>query len=262
MIPIGVFLCLVVLLKTDKTIDMKKLFLALLISTPFLMTSCNKNHFCISSDDNYVTEERTIENFDKIKLSTLANVQFIQSPTISLTIEASEKLIPYIRTNVIGGTLEISTKNNTCIRSKGALTIYVSGPNLKDLSISGSGNIMVNQLLSTNKLNIKISGSGNVDIDSLTAQELSANISGSGNIYAQGFDTLQNNEVKISGSGDIDFGQLISHDAKINISGSGNCKVNVIDYLNVKISGSGDVYYSGNPAIDVDISGSGSLKHD
>ncbi|MFD1551838.1 hypothetical protein DNU06_01930 [Putridiphycobacter roseus] len=241
---------------------MKKLMLTFLIGAPLLLTSCHKNNFCIKGDENISSEVRTIEGFSKIKLSTLANVQFVQDSIVSLTIEASEKLIPYIRTNVVGDVLEITTKNNTCIRGKNSLTVYVTGPNLSDINLSGSGNVMVSDLLNSNKMNIKISGSGNVDMENLVANDLTTNISGSGNIYISSTDTLVKNAVKISGSGDVNLSQAITHQSNINISGSGKCKVNVIDELDVKISGSGDVYYTGNPEVDVDITGSGSLKHD
>ncbi len=240
---------------------MKKLILSLAIITPLLFTSCKKSAFCVKADDNIITENRDINTFDKIELKGSSNIHYKQSDVTSLYITTSKKIMPYLVTKVNGDVLEINTKNNTCLKGDYTVDIYVEGPNLSALKISGSGDIIALNKVNTQSLDLKISGSGDIRFDSLKTTFLNSKISGSGDIELVGLDTVLTQDVKISGSGNFNAANQLVKTSNISISGSGNCKVNAFDKLNVKISGSGDVTYYGLPLINVDITGSGSLNH-
>lgn len=242
---------------------MKTIKSILIISLTILsFSSCKKGGvFCHKGNGEIKTESRELTGFSSIDLNTSANIYYTQADEYSVIIECSENILEIIETRVSGTELDIDIKSNACLINNNPIDIYISTPDIRKFSISGSGDIIAEGLITTNDLDISINGSGDITIDSLKTEDISATISGSGNMNISGVDTASYQDVKISGSGNIKaLGFPVKH-SKIKISGSGDCKVNAIETLDVKITGSGNVIYKGNPIIDTDISGSGSLNH-
>lgn len=224
-------------------------------------SSCEKNGLiCYNGNGNVITEHRTTGHFDGIDLRICADVQVEQSSTFSVSVTTSENLMSVIRTEVQGTTLCIDTKNNKCINGNDDITIYVTMPELVMLDISGSGDIVSKNNFNAPNLDINISGSGNIIMDSLQTTNYDMNISGSGNIKLAGTQIASSQKIKISGSGDINTLNLPTNDCEIKISGSGKAQVWAINKLVTDISGSGDIIYKGNPIVTSSTSGSGDVR--
>ena len=240
---------------------MKTTKFGILILAIGLLGSCKKGgFFCYREDGNIITQERTVSTFSEVNLSNIGSVYIEQSTQQSVVVETSSNLQDIILTEVKGSTLEIKTKKGKCIKGSPTINIYVKTPDLDGLTISGSGNIYANRLISVNDMDLHISGSGNITLDSLSVSELTASISGSGSIQVDGVDTMDYEFLSITGSGNISTINYPALIAKTHISGSGSCKVYAINELNVNISGSGDVLYRGTPVITNTSSGSGTVK--
>lgn len=207
------------------------------------------------------SETRSVEPFQSISLSIDANVIIQHSDSHSLKIEGAQKLINNIETYVEGSTLKIKNKEgrHRYFSSKGKVTIYLTSPSYRNLTISGSGNINSQGQIKTDQAQYTISGSGNIVIDQLSANDIECVISGSGNIKLEG-EPLQNLKAKISGSGDLNCKNLKTRQVTIRISGSGDCRVYATQELKATVAGSGNIYYNGNPSIDSQTAGSGRLK--
>lgn len=208
------------------------------------------------------TETREVDSFESISLSIHAKVYVNQESTTSLTIKGKADDLNEIITEVEGSTLIIKRKkgNWNWKNSFGKIEVYISSPKIKDLKISGSGDIIAKTPIKTNSAMYAISGSGNLYIDDLNASTVECHISGSGNINLKGED-VKEFEAHISGSGNVDAGYLKSESASIRISGSGDCKVYATKMLNARVAGSGDIYYRGKPdMVDSKSAGSGSIK--
>ncbi len=202
-------------------------------------------------------ERGEVEDFEGIALSVDAKVYVKQGPQRLLEIEAPESVLEQIETYVRGEKLVIKSKNWN-LRTRETIKIWIVNPEIKSLTVSGSGDIYVDGELETEELSMAVSGSGGIMIKVLAAEEIEADIAGSGKINLAG--NADEMEISISGSGTIDAGGLKVSEAEVAISGSGSGKVFVIDELGVAVSGSGNVYYKGNPRIDASISGSGKVK--
>lgn len=226
-----------------------------------LLSSCKKNGLiCYHGNNNIVTEQRTTDHFDGVELRISGNVHVEQSASYSVSVTASENLQEIIRTEVHGTTLCIDTKNNTCINGKKEIEIYVTTPELKKLAISGSGDITSKNNFVAPDLELNISGSGNIYLDSLQTTDYSIHISGSGNVKLAGSSTAQSQFIKISGSGSVDAFNLPTNECDINISGSGKAQIWAVTKLTASISGSGDVIYKGTPLVTSSSSGSGTVR--
>ena len=206
-------------------------------------------------------ETRDVGSFSSISLSISADVYLTQGNDTKVVIEAEQKILDLIRTEVVGDNLKIKLKTGKWyIRSNKQIKIYVSTPDVEGLFLSGSGNIKAETQIKTESLDFAISGSGNIVIDDLVVSDIEGHISGSGDIDLSGSKTAETLEISISGSGDLFADNLKVNSVEIRISGSGTCKVFAVSELEVSVSGSGSVYYKGNPMVNAKVSGSGKVR--
>ena len=213
----------------------------------------------IEGSGNVVTEERPMSGFNRVSLTGSGELIITQGKEESLTVEADDSLMRYIKTEIKGGMLILGFTNeakNKSIRPTKPIKFNLNVKEVTGLNLSGSGSINTPSL-ETDRLEIVISGSGDVRIDSLTAQGLVARLSGSGQFNLAGQAGEQ--DIHISGSGHYRAGQLKSRTAMLGVIGSGNATVWVNDTLDVQISGSGNVQYYGSPSVSRKILGSGRL---
>ena len=209
---------------------------------------------CEDGEGPIVSEEINLTDFDGVELSISADVFITQGPVQTVVIEGQQNIIDEVDRSVRNGIWEIEFDD--CVDSSEDLKVFITMPNVTSLRISGSGNIVSENVLVIDDVSLVISGSGDMDI-AMEADDIDSRISGSGRVTLEGI--ADDVEFEISGSGDYKtFGLEVSR-ADIEIRGSGDAEVYVIDELDVKITGSGDVFYKGNPSLDVEITGSGEV---
>lgn len=223
-----------------------------------ILSSCYKKGgpWGIRGKGETITEVRDVKGFSKIDLPVDANVYFVEDSVYSVKVTAQENIVKIVQTKVKGSELEIDFLRNVWDHEE--IKIEIHAPKLTGLSLSGSGEVKVENTLHSPLLDIDVSGSGDVSIAGLEASKLFLKVSGSSDISIDS-GNINNEDIAISGSGNVDALGLKTVYSNVKISGSGDVKVNVSDYLDVHISGSGDVSYKGNPDIDTEISGSGKL---
>lgn len=263
-----------------KSKSIKKLFLifslALLSGGSLILSSCSDYYMDhVRGNGLMDTEYRTMDYYNGIELQGAFDVFLTYDSSSEIRIEAESNLIPYIETYVRNETLVLTTLKNSNIRNRLTMKIFVPITEIRNIRLSGSGDIMGDSRfysdifelilsgsgdvaldLDANEIDLKISGSGDIEMDN-TCDLLTSRISGSGDIYLSGY--ADKTEYYITGSGDVNALDMPCSTNKTYISGSGDVWVDVSDYLNVDIPGSGDVYYKGHPDIDVKITGSGDL---
>ncbi len=237
----------------------------------FTLNSCF-NHFTEFGNKVLEEEVREIPYFTSITSTGNFHVFFEYSDTTEVEVVAESNLIGYIETAVFNENLKISTPSFVNIRPNYTIEVYVKGPYLDNIKLTGSGKIETVPIDAL-QLDIAITGSGNVftdfygtdltmkitgsgDIDIYAENEYTnAVITGSGNIIAEGVTT--ESDYKITGSGDIKAYSYYSDITHIITTGSGNSYVYVNEELQTTISGSGNVYYKGSPYVSSIITGSG-----
>ena len=207
-------------------------------------------------------EERDVPAFSKISLRIDAKVYVEQGDKQSVEIVAKSATLNDLVTEVKNRTLQIRFPANYLFKKiePGKIEIFITVPQIDGLTVSGSGDILAEEL-ETRILDLISSGSGKIVIEKLKSERISASISGSGNIIIKDSDNAVDDlSVSISGSGNMDALQLEARDVKVKIAGSGNCRIASNGSINARIMGSGNVEYKGNPAIESSIAGSGTVK--
>jgi hypothetical protein len=209
---------------------------------------------------NITTQERSIEDFDGVSVSGPFNVQINSSLDQKIVIEADEKIIDDIITEIKNGMLIIKSKKRIFKKSSlySNINIQIPQKSLKKTIVSGSGKLYNTVTFDTSNLKAVVSGSGELNLV-LKSNSIDVINSGSGKIILKGSST--NTTIKSSGSGTNKLEYLTSENSDIKISGSGYVNINCTKNLNVNITGSGKVRYIKNPDINIStkISGSGSV---
>ena len=218
-------------------------------------SSCEK----IKGKGEIVSQTRTVTGFNGVSLSIDATVYFSTDTLYYLEIKAQQNILDILESDVgENNTLLLHYRKGVIVGRHDYIEIFVAGPDVNTLNISGSGDIFVTNPWTSNYLKTTVSGSGNISVPQLDAGELHATISGSGNIQATS-GTTNYETLRISGSGNIDFVGVEADTTFATISGSGNISVWVLKLLDATISGSGNIRYKGDPVVKSHISGSGSI---
>lgn len=202
-----------------------------------------------------VSEQREVRDFQAVELRGHGVVHVTQGDREALVVEADERTIADVETEVVRGVLRLGMKTRWGFSWKpGPVTFTVSARDIRSLRVSGSGDIRTPRIHS-DEFDLRISGSGEIEVDDLTALSVKAEISGSGDLIVMG--TTDRLRASISGSGRIRAERLEADRAEVNVTGSGDAFVHATSELDIRISGSGDVRYVGSPRLRMKTSGSG-----
>lgn len=200
-------------------------------------------------------ESRDVEPFTSIENAGSGQVRFTVGAVRAVTVETDANILPHIRTEVRGGTLVLSTEPGVSINPT-RLVFRVTAPELRAVTIAGSGDVRLESTFRAARFSVSIEGSGDVEGD-VEADEVSVEIRGSGDVALSGTATAARFEVY--GSGDVDAARLPVADALVVVRGSGTVTLEASRSLDVDIAGSGDVRLRGNARVTVRDTGSGDL---
>lgn len=190
----------------------------------------------IKGDGNLTKEEREIENFTKIDVSGIFDVEVYVGEDPTLELSADQNLIRYIKTKVKRGTLYIYSKENISPRED--LEVIITVPKLEQIECSGMNNIVATGI-DVDNFEIDLSGAGSVEIEG-RSQKLKVDISGAADLSAKNF---------------------IAEDVLIDVSGAANAEIYAEESVNADVSGAGNIELYGDAQnVKSDISGVGSLK--
>jgi hypothetical protein len=180
------------------------------------------------------TDTREMPAFESIVTDGGYDVHITCQAQQSVAVQSDENILPFVKTEVSGGTLRIYTKGN--LSPTQGIRIIVSVPRLQEFTINGSAEGDVQNILSdaftyasngssrmklsgsADELKIHIAGSAKVDADSLPAKEVKVHIEGSGTVHCRASNSI---DARIDGSGTIKYhGEPTSVKQSINGSGS------------------------------------------
>ncbi len=229
---------------------------------PFVLSSCAAmdaalNLQRIRGSGHVIQENRAVHGFNQVNFGGSGELDIRQGNEESLSIQADDNILPYIRSDVENGRLVIGFERGVSVSTSSPIRYTLMVKDLNALDLSGSGKTHTGPLRSQD-FNVRLSGSGEIRMDALDAATLAADISGSGNMEIPG--KVDRQQVRISGSGRYHAPDLASQSADVVVSGSGDCTLRVEQNLSARISGSGSVEYYGNPSVTKRVSGSGSVR--
>jgi Putative auto-transporter adhesin, head GIN domain len=105
---------------------------------------------------------------------------------------------------------------------------------------------------------LTLTGSGNIVVNNIEAESLKVTLPGSGTLAGSG--TVTRLDVTVSGSGTMQFPRLVANDARAVVSGSGSILLTATKSLDASVSGSGAILYAGNPQdVTKSVTGTGAI---
>ncbi len=235
-----------------------KLLLLSSVAVGFAATSCIED-FTVRGNGIEASEGRITSGFNKVKSEGEFDVHITKGSRTDVVINAESNILPYIETDVNGNTLRLHVRGLHNIKNKLPMEVYITTPNLKNITQSGSGIVTTGYFSGEENVDVVVSGSGSIET-AIDAASIDAVVSGSGVLILSGGANVA--DFTVSGSGKIDAYDFAVRDCETMISGSGNVWIDVDRYLKATISGSGNVYCTGDAEIEAHISGSGKVFHE
>ena len=244
------------------------------------------------SSSGLKSEVRSVSGFSGIDASSVFNITVAKGNSESLTIEADEAIMQYVRSEVRNGVLHLYLDRGAerTTRNIRTLKAFVVMRDLESVSLSGASSLTANDLFSprqftgecsgassiavnvnTNSLKIEASGTGKIHLKANVVGDAALNVSGSSKIQG---DLKANNVnfsssgvgiveltgaandivIQISGTARIRAENFVVKKATINSSGTGNVRINVTDAMTVNSSGASSITYKGSPSVTLNVS--------
>lgn len=213
---------------------MKLKTLALFTFICALFVSCSKDRVTASGDKT--SEVRNPGQFSGINTNGTNPIYINYGTEFKVELKGSGNLLPYFKTTLMSSTLYLGYEKANVQHDD--VEIYVTLPGIKKvatggnskiyiqgsfpatdyfrLSISGSGEVTVNDYFDSDKVLIDISGDGRADLQKINCKKAEVDISGRGEAKVKVQDKLK---ADISGSGKIYYFGNPEVDA--DISGTG-----------------------------------------
>jgi hypothetical protein len=232
---------------------MKKIGFAVIATLVLAMslTSCVRNmqrdH---DGDDKIVTSQRVVRNFDKIVVSTSCDVHYVQGNAPSVRITGPERMLKRIITECNGNTLTIKlTKAGSLMEwyEGDDVDVYVTSPDLIDVTMNGSGDFSADGKVDSDTLNISLFGSGDLNMSDIICDEMTTTLKGSGDIDIQRLECGKSS-VFLSGAGDIDIQQFNVAQSNVVLRGVGDISIgfNHCGSAECELYGVGDITLKGD----------------
>jgi hypothetical protein len=214
----------------------------------------------IYGNHQLVNQQLDVTDYNEISLNLPADVYYQQYSDSApyLQIHTDENIFAALDVQVKGKKLIISVKKDSVIRPS-QLTIYTCSHDLKEVKVTGSGDIRLKGEVNARDFDLTITGAGNLIADSLVCETIEAKITGSGNAELTG--VSKKSSFTITGSGNIHAYNYYVTESKCKVTGSGDIHVNAYEKLEAAITGSGNILYKGMPqTIHSKVTGSGKIK--
>jgi hypothetical protein len=236
---------------------MRQLSFPVIILLLLSLSSCRfANQKRITGNGDSATEQRTAGSFHSVEVSGPFKVHLTQGDAASIEVRAEKNLMSYIITENGNGRMEIKTKRGYNLRSKKPIEIFITAPEYRKLSVTGSGDILAG-VIKGERMKAQVTGSGNIFLEA-DAPTIETEITGSGNIRLKG--RTKDLRAEINGSGELYAFSLLTENTKVDIAGSGDAEVFASKTLDIDIAGSGNIDYKGDPTIKRSVAGSGNIR--
>lgn len=218
----------------------RNFFAACLMAMAFCVVACSASKV---STVQKTKKTCKVEYFSKIESTAIVDIVYTQGNSTSARIEGNKQLVDRVVLKNVGSKLVVGLKgNNISFSGDMDVKVYVSSPDLTDVTLRGSGDFETNSNIDTDNLMLYLAGSGDAKLRNVICDKFNCRIDGSGDMEAQNIDTKLS-QVSINGSGDLKLNVANASSARFVIAGSGDIRTKLSNCSSVTclVNGSGDV---------------------
>ena len=192
-----------------------------------------------------VDEERNVDDFDKLEVTSGIDVKLSQGSRHRVIIKANEDIIDNVETEVVNGTLKISIER-TWFRGGASVDAEITFVNLESIDLSAGSDLESEGKLEFRELDIKASSGSDLKIN-LEAASVNLVVSSGSDATLSG--SARSFKAKASSGSDINAYEFETADATLECSSGSDVKAYVTKTMNVKASSGSDVHYRGDPKL-------------
>lgn len=197
-----------------------------------------------------------LAGFDRVAVGGSDNVVIRHGSGFSVVATGAQDDLDRLEIKVERGSLGIGRKSGNWNWSSKNVTVAVTLPALRGLSLGGSAAVQADRG-EGDVFDLKLGGSGNLMVGQVQAKTVNVSVSGSGNAKASGQCGALN--LRLAGSGDVDLSGLACTNADIRVAGSGDVLARASGQANISVAGSGDVMVTGGAKCTKRVAGSGDV---
>lgn len=225
---------------------MRTTFNLILLLTLSIASVTGSRAATYSSED---TQKREIRNFNSIAVSSGIKLLITAGNEESVRIEASEKIINDVITEVKDGTLHIYMKKKNILNffswgTTGSVRAYVTTTNLNGIKSSSGSEVRSENTLEGNTFSLDVSSGGDVNLN-LVYRDIEVDTSSGSKVILSG--KCKNLEADASSGGTINARNLESVVCEAGASSGGHIDLQVSGSFKARASSGGNIRYAGNP---------------
>ena len=194
-----------------------------------------------------VSENVPVKPFEQISIAGSYHVYYTQGEKVSVRVEGRLGDLKRMVVTSDGETLRIKTKSlrkdlkSILGREMKEVKVYVSSPDLTNVSFAGSGEFEAQGNVDTDNLSIKLAGSGDIDFSQVICDDIEVDVAGSGDVEVKSID-VNNANISIAGSGDVEMHFVRADHVSAHVAGSGDIKLTgKAKQVEHRVAGSGDI---------------------
>ena len=189
------------------------------------------------------------------------NVQTGKSP--SAIASGDKRVLESLRLERVGTTLRLRLQdivnNNKGVPITAPLRVTLTTQNIKDITLSGNGSLVVSEVKQQNLARMLIAGNGSVSIGQLIADQFSATINGNGKINLGG-GTVRDARVTIDGAGGFEGAKVQTRKLRIEHIGNAVSTATVAEGTDIYNNGSGNITIGGKGTCFIKQAGSAAIN--
>jgi hypothetical protein len=218
-----------------------------------IATSCSQ----ISGSGNIIKQKRETGAFTGVEAGGAFEVEIKTGATTEVIVEGDDNIIPFIKTNVVEGILEISRKGSLSF-GNGHYKVFITVPSLNYINASGASNIKaIDELKNSENINMEVSGAANINA-TVNAPIITIEASGASHIELTG--KTRKFTAEASGSANVKCASLQSENADLSANGASTIHAHASVSMIATASGAASIYHLGTNNITEKVSGAASIK--
>lgn len=217
--------------------------------------SCNNSK---RGSGNIIKEPRTVQTFDAINASGAVEVDVQIGTSASVIVETDDNIMPFVETDVSGGTLTIKLKGLNNLRNS-TVYVHIVAPAIRSLKTAASAEIKSKDIIkASEKMVLKASSGSNINIK-VDAPSVSGEASSGAEINCEG----KTKEVKgnSSSGSTVNFSELKAETANATASSGASISLFASVGIVANASSGGEITYKGGAtSIQKNVSSGGSVN--
>jgi len=188
-------------------------------------------------------QERKLDPFRSITVGDRIIARLVKSDHESVQVKVQGIEPDAVRSEVSGGTLNLSVHGEPFTRKKVMVTVNYVG--LHSISVNNGAEVSTASLFKADTLNVDLKSGGMLYLDA-DIGFLNSRIIEGGLLQAEGYATVHN--ATVASTGTLSAYDLESDRVKIKVNTGGKAKINAEEELDAEANSKGYISYKGGPA--------------